>query len=76
MAERGGFEPSPPAPPRLDATGVCESGEAPSSPIASSNAGQLCAELAKVVAVWGKLSAELRAAILAIIASAEREPRP
>ena len=71
MAEREGFEPSPPAPPSIEFNAICKSEEALSSPIASPNLGKLSPELAKVVSAWPKLRLQLRAAILAIIASVE-----
>ena len=74
MAEREGFEPSPPAPPSLDVTATCRSGEAQSSPIASPNLGKLSPELAEIVAVWPSLAPEIQAALLTL-ARAAHVPR-
>lgn len=71
LAEREGFERSPPAPPSIYGKTVYESREAQSSPLASPNVGQLWAELATVVSAWGALDPASRAAVLAIVASAE-----
>lgn len=74
MAEREGFEPAPPAPPSIEFNAACESREAQSSPIASPIVGKVCSELAIIVRAWGTLRPELRAAILAIIASVQGGP--
>ena len=71
MAEREGFEPSRSATDSIISDEVTDTGQGLSSPIASPNPAQLCSELAQVVHAWGTLSAELRAAILAIIGSAQ-----
>jgi hypothetical protein len=71
MAEREGFEPSAPAPPSLDNTATCKSEEVQSSPIASPNLGNESLDLEKIVRVWPSLRRELKAAIKAIVESAE-----
>jgi hypothetical protein len=51
-----------------------ESGKSSAPPIAPLNSDHLSPELAKVVGTWPTLRPELRAAILAIIASVEGGP--
>ena len=71
MVEVVGVEPTPATIKVADCKGLCESGQAPSSSIASPNAGKLCPELEKIVAAWANLRPELRAAILAIVSTSK-----
>ena len=67
MAEREGFEPSPPAPPSLDVSAICENGEAQSSPIASPNVGNVQQELSEIVSAWPSLPEPIRQAVLTLL---------
>ena len=71
MAEREGFEPSPPAPPSVNVSAICESGEAQSSPIASPNIGNVRQELSEIVETWPTLPESIRSAILALLRAAK-----
>lgn len=70
LAERVGFEPTHPLRQDIESTGVCESGEASSSPLASLKSTPLSPELEKIVRAWATLRPELKAAIRAIVDSA------
>ena len=71
MAEREGFELSQSVCDSVKCQDVNDTGKELSPPIAPPSRGQLCSELEQVVQAWGTLSNELRAAILAIIGSAQ-----
>jgi hypothetical protein len=71
LVPKGGLEPQKAKTEDANDEGRCKIEKAAPSPIPSLNSGKPNPELAKVVAGWEKLGPELRAAILAIIASAE-----
>jgi hypothetical protein len=69
MAERVGFEPTHPRRQDLECKADYDTEEAPSSPLASLKSTPLCPDLQKIVHAWPNLRHELRAAMLALIAS-------
>lgn len=69
MAAGVGFEATHPRRQGIEGKDIGASEEAQSSPLASPKAAPLSPDLAQVVLAWPGLRPELRAAILAIIAS-------
>ena len=67
LAERGGFEPSHPNPPKPILQDDSANAQAPASLTASQKPVNPCPELTEIFHSWPKLPAKIRMAILALI---------